>query len=69
MSSQAFTVFVADQLEAGQHSREHEEQDMRQRWSSRDELEDMIRSGIVTDGTTIAAYTLYLLPDRNRAST
>jgi 8-oxo-dGDP phosphatase len=31
MTSQAFTVFVAEQLEVGQHSREHEEQDMRQR--------------------------------------
>jgi 8-oxo-dGTP pyrophosphatase MutT (NUDIX family) len=69
MSSQAFTVFVADQLEAGQHSREHEEQDMRQHWFSRGELEDMIRGGIVTDDSTIAAYTLYLLSDRNRTST
>jgi 8-oxo-dGTP pyrophosphatase MutT (NUDIX family) len=68
-SSQACTVFVADQLEVGQHSREHEEQDMRQHWFSRGELEDMIRGGIVTDGSTIAAYTLYLLPDRNRTST
>ncbi|MBV9162876.1 MAG: NUDIX hydrolase [Pseudonocardiales bacterium] len=66
MSSQAFTVFVADHLEAGPHSREHEEQDMRQHWFSQGELEDMIRSGIVTDDSTIAAYTLYLLSDRNR---
>jgi 8-oxo-dGDP phosphatase len=66
MSSQGFTVFVADHLEAGQHSREHEEQDMRQHWFSRCELEDMIRSGTVTDDSTIAAYTLYLLSDRNR---
>ncbi|MGH3818200.1 MAG: NUDIX domain-containing protein [Pseudonocardiaceae bacterium] len=70
MSSQACVVFVADQLEAGRHSREHEEQDMRQRWFSRTELEDMIRGGIVTDGSTVAAYMLYLLPpDRNRIST
>ncbi|MGB6165231.1 MAG: NUDIX hydrolase [Pseudonocardiaceae bacterium] len=68
MSSQAFTVFVADHLEVGQHSREHEEQDMRQRWFTRSELEDMIRGGIVTDDSTIAAYTLYLLSDRNRTS-
>jgi 8-oxo-dGTP pyrophosphatase MutT (NUDIX family) len=61
MSSQGCTVFVADQLEAGQHSREHEEQDMRQRWFSRDELEEMIRGGAVTDDSTVAAYLLYLL--------
>ncbi|MGH3811393.1 MAG: NUDIX domain-containing protein [Pseudonocardiaceae bacterium] len=66
MSSQGCTVFVAEQLEAGQHSREHEEQDMRQRRFSRANLEDMIRSGIVTDDSTIAAYMLYLLSDRNR---
>lgn len=68
MSSQACTVFVADQLEAGQHSREHEEQDMRQRWISRSELEAMIRGGIITDGSTIAAYTLYLLSGENHTS-
>ncbi len=61
MSSQACTVFVAEQLEAGQHSREHEEQDMRQCQFSQADLEDMIRSGIVTDDSTIAAYMLYLL--------
>ncbi|MGH3833930.1 MAG: NUDIX domain-containing protein [Pseudonocardiaceae bacterium] len=68
MSSQACAVFVADQLEAGQHSREHEEQDMLQRWFSRSELEDMIRSGMITDGSTIAAYMLYLASDENRTS-
>ncbi|MGH3852790.1 MAG: NUDIX domain-containing protein [Pseudonocardiaceae bacterium] len=68
MSSQACAVFVAEQLEVGQHSREHEEQDMRQRWFSRSELEDMVRSGIITDGSTIAAYTIYLLSNENRTS-
>lgn len=63
MSSQGCTVFVAEQLEAGQHSREHEEQDMRQHRFSRADLEDMIRDGIVTDDSTIAAYMLYLLSD------
>lgn len=66
MSSQACTVFVAEQLEAGQHSREHEEQDMRQHWFSQADLEDMIRSGIVTDGSTIAAHLLYLLSNPKR---
>jgi 8-oxo-dGDP phosphatase len=68
MSSQAFTVFVADQLEVGEHSREQEEQDMRQSWFSRNEIENMIRSGIVTDDSTIAAYLLYQLSDGNRAA-
>lgn len=66
MSSQGCTLFVAEQLEAGQHSREHEEQDMRQRWFSRVSVEVMIRGGIVTDNSTISAYILYLLSDRNR---
>ena len=38
---------------------------MRQHWFSRDEFEDMIRGGIVTDDSTIAAYLLYLLSRRN----
>lgn len=61
-------MFVADQLEVGEHSREQEEQDMRQSWFSRHELENMIRSGIVTDDSTIAAHLLYQLSDRNRTA-
>jgi 8-oxo-dGTP pyrophosphatase MutT (NUDIX family) len=61
MSSQGFAVFVADGLESGDHAREHEEQDMRQRWVSRSDFEDMIRSGLVTDDSTLAAYLLFLL--------
>ena len=66
MSSQACAVFIAEELEAGQHSREHEEQDMRQRWFSQADLEDMIRAGTITDAPTIAAYLLYLFSDRKR---
>lgn len=68
MSSQAFTIFVAEQLHGGRHSREHEEQDMRQHWFLRSEFEDMMREGIVTDDSTIAAYMLYLLSDRMHTS-
>jgi 8-oxo-dGTP pyrophosphatase MutT (NUDIX family) len=64
MSSQGCTVFVAEQLQAGQHSREHEEQDMHQCWFTTASFEDMIRDGIITDDSTIAAYMLYLLSDR-----
>jgi 8-oxo-dGTP pyrophosphatase MutT (NUDIX family) len=61
MSSQGFAVFVADGLEAGEHAREHEEQDMRQRWVSQSEFDQMIRGGVVTDDSTLAAYLLLLL--------
>ena len=61
MSSQGFAVFVAEGLETGEHAREHEEQDMRQRWVSRNDFEDMIRSGLVTDDSTLAAYLIFLL--------
>lgn len=68
MSSKGFTVFVADQLEVGERSREQEGQDMRQGWSSELELQNMIRSGIVTDDSTIAAYRLYQPPGGNRTA-
>jgi 8-oxo-dGTP pyrophosphatase MutT (NUDIX family) len=66
MSSPACTVFVAEQLEVGQHSREHEEQDMRQCQFSQADLENTIRGGTITDDSTIAAYMLYLLSGRKR---
>lgn len=66
MSSQAYTVFVAEELTPGEHAREPEEQDMIHRWISRTEFEDMIRHGEITDDSTLAAYTLFLL--RGRAS-
>jgi 8-oxo-dGDP phosphatase len=61
MSSQGFAIFVADDLDAGEHAREHEEQDMRQRWVSQTEFEQMICDGLVTDDSTLAAYLLFLL--------
>src|SRR5919205_4301117 len=61
MSSQGCAVFVAEDLEVGEHAREHEEQDMRQRWVPRTEFEQMIRDGLVTDDSTLAAYLLFLL--------
>lgn len=54
-------MFVADELEAGEHAREHEEQDMRQRWVSQPEFNRMIREGLITDDSTLAAYLLLLL--------
>ncbi|HEY3896019.1 MAG TPA: NUDIX hydrolase [Pseudonocardiaceae bacterium] len=66
MSNQACTVFIAEGLDAGQHAREHEEQDMRQHRFSRADLENMIQDGTITDAATIAAYLMYLFSDRNR---
>jgi hypothetical protein len=68
MSNQVCTVFIAEGLEAGQHSREHEEQDMRQRWFSQAGLVEMIKDGMVTDAATNASYLLYLISDQNHAS-
>jgi 8-oxo-dGTP pyrophosphatase MutT (NUDIX family) len=68
MSSQAFDVFVATGLTHGPPELEIEEQDLRQRWFRRREVEEMIRSGTITDDSTVAAYALYLLNDRKLAS-
>jgi 8-oxo-dGTP pyrophosphatase MutT (NUDIX family) len=63
-SGQAFTVFLATGLSAGVPQREHEEQDMRSRWVSRHDFEQMIRDQQVTDDSTVAAYALLLLHRR-----
>ncbi|MGH3590926.1 MAG: NUDIX domain-containing protein [Pseudonocardiaceae bacterium] len=68
MSRQACTVFIAEELEAGQHARENEEQDMRQHWFTRTDLEGMIQTGTITDAATSSAYLLYRFSDRNRGS-
>lgn len=59
--SQGFHAFLATDLEPGETAREIEEQDMRQRFVPREEFEAMIRSGDVTDDSTVAAYTLLRL--------
>ena len=61
MSKQGFDVFVATGLTPGTAELEVEEQDLVHRWFPRDELEAMIRTGIITDDSTLAAYTLFLL--------
>jgi 8-oxo-dGTP pyrophosphatase MutT (NUDIX family) len=61
MSAQGFDVFVATGLTHGTPELEIEEQDLRQRWFSRPDLEQMIRGGAITDDSTVAAYALYLL--------
>jgi 8-oxo-dGTP pyrophosphatase MutT (NUDIX family) len=64
MSRQGCNVYLATALSHGPAQREHEEQDMRQAWVSRDTFEQMITSGAITDDSTMAAYTLLLLHER-----
>ncbi len=61
MTSQRGWVFLARGIDEGEADREHEEQDMRSAWFSRDELEQMIRSGVIADAQSVAAYGLFLL--------
>ena len=61
MSSQGFDVFLATGLTPGTAELEVEEQDLVHRWFPRAEVDDMIRSGVITDDSSLAAYTLFLL--------
>jgi hypothetical protein len=40
---------------------EVEEQDLRQRWFARTEVERMITGGVITDDSSVAAYALLML--------
>lgn len=60
-SSQGGHVFLATDLVHGELDREHEEQDMRQAWFSRAEMEKMLRDGTIKDAQTIASYGFFLL--------
>jgi ADP-ribose pyrophosphatase len=64
MSSQRGWVFLATGITEGEADREHEEQDMRSEWFSREDVEQMIRSGVIADAQSIAAYGLFLLRRR-----
>ena len=64
MSSQRGWVFLATGIAEGEPDREHEEQDMRSAWFSREDVERMIRSGVIVDSQSIAAYGLFLLHGR-----
>ncbi|MEV7005634.1 NUDIX hydrolase [Streptosporangium sp. NPDC051022] len=61
MASQGFDVFLATDLVHGRAELEIEEQDLRHRWFPRREVEEMIRTGVITDDSSLAAYTLLLL--------
>ena len=61
MSSQRGHVFLATGISEGAAQREHEEQDMRFDWFTGDRIEEMMRSGEITDAQSIAAWTLLRL--------
>ncbi|OLF18959.1 ADP-ribose pyrophosphatase [Actinophytocola xanthii] len=65
-SGQGFHVFLATDLTPGPPQREVEEQDMRQQWFPRDEVERMLRDGIITDDSSLAAYLLLTMRERDR---
>jgi 8-oxo-dGTP pyrophosphatase MutT (NUDIX family) len=60
-TSEGCHVFLATELVAGEPRREVTEQDMRQAWFPRAEVERMLRAGVITDGPTMAAYLLLTL--------
>ena len=64
MTSQRGWVFLATGITEGEVDREHEEQDMQSVWFSREDVEEMIRSGVIVDAQSIAAYALFLLRER-----
>lgn len=66
MSSQRGWVFLATDLTEGDHDREHEEQDMRSAWFTRDDFERMVGDGKITDAQSIAAYGMLLLRERSQ---
>src|SRR6201981_2620982 len=57
--------FLATGLEPGTPERESEEQDMRQAWLPRARFQEMIAEGLITDDSTVAAYALLLLWERD----
>ena len=66
MSSQRGHVYLATELTPGPARREHTEQDMRTRWFTVPEFEEMIRSGGIPDSQSLAAYLLLQLHERRR---
>ena len=60
-SSQSGHAYLATELAPGEHAREHEEQDMRHEWFSRQDVEKMLRDGTIKDAQSIACYGFFLL--------
>ncbi len=68
-SSQGFHAYLATGLTSGPTDREPEEQDMQQKWVSRPEFKAMIRDGLITDDSTVAAYSLLMLHEEATEAT
>lgn len=62
-SNQGFHVFLADQLEAGTATRDHEEQDMQTAAFSHKEVIEMISCGQIKDAPTVAALGLLAISE------
>lgn len=60
---EGFHVFLATDLVPGLPDREIAEQDMRQQWFARSEVERMFLEGTITDGPSLAAYLLLTLDE------
>ena len=61
LSPAGFHVFLATDLTPGEPRRERTEQDMRQCWFPRADVERMMRDNELTDGPSLAAYLLLTL--------
>lgn len=64
ITNQCFDVFLATELVAGEPDREVTEQDMRQEWFPRADVERMIRDGVLRDDSSLAAYLLFTMGAR-----
>ncbi|ORA15724.1 ADP-ribose pyrophosphatase [Mycobacterium angelicum] len=64
LTSQRGWVFLATGIAEGAAQREHEEQDMRSAWFAREDVEEMMRTQVIVDSQSIAAYGLFLLRRR-----
>jgi 8-oxo-dGTP pyrophosphatase MutT (NUDIX family) len=61
ITGQGYHVFLAGNLTPGRPRREVTEQDMRQEWFPRAEVERMLRDGVITDDSSLAAYLLFTM--------
>ncbi|SMH42127.1 NUDIX domain-containing protein [Rathayibacter oskolensis] len=57
--AQSVEIFLAEDLEHGEHEREATEQDMVQRWFSDREVADLVRSGAIVETAAVAALGLF----------
>jgi 8-oxo-dGTP pyrophosphatase MutT (NUDIX family) len=64
LTNQRGHFFVATGLTPGEPDRELEEQDMRQDWVRRNDFEEMVENGEITDDSTLAGYALLLMAER-----